>query len=285
MNYKKIYDALVEKAKVRGLDKSQHEGYYEIHHIVPRCMGGTDESSNLVMFTAREHYLAHVILAKLHPEVHGLTYAAFMMVGEYKGNSRIYEKLKLRVRKLLNEANYGTIQVDYTGKQIGRLLVLKYIVDHDKSKKNPHRWECLCTCGKTTFVATQYLKDGRISSCGCLLSEVSRNKMLGRPKPAETREKIAETLRERGKHPWLNTRLKVTDLDKWENAQSLHDLWLQWGKPKSQNMMKSYNSEFNTTFKRSTFKTLVGKFADGWVPSDDQDWLLWVKNIKGDLNG
>lgn len=38
MNYKKIYDALVDKAKSRGLDKSQHEGYFEIHHIVPHVL-------------------------------------------------------------------------------------------------------------------------------------------------------------------------------------------------------------------------------------------------------
>jgi hypothetical protein len=54
MNYKKIYDQLVERATSRIL-----EDYTETHHIVPRCMGGTDSLDNLVELTPEEHYLAH----------------------------------------------------------------------------------------------------------------------------------------------------------------------------------------------------------------------------------
>lgn len=61
MNYKKIYDALILKAKNR-----EPSGYTESHHILPRCMGGLDEKSNLVRLTAREHYLAHWLLAKAY---------------------------------------------------------------------------------------------------------------------------------------------------------------------------------------------------------------------------
>jgi hypothetical protein len=32
---------------------------YHIHHIVPRHMGGTDDSSNLIKLTVEEHALAH----------------------------------------------------------------------------------------------------------------------------------------------------------------------------------------------------------------------------------
>lgn len=68
MNYEKIYNELVEKAKVRGLDKSKHEGYFEIHHILPKSLGGSDDRSNLVMFTGREHFIAHMLLWKAYPE-------------------------------------------------------------------------------------------------------------------------------------------------------------------------------------------------------------------------
>lgn len=40
--------------------------YYERHHIVPRSMGGSDRKSNIVSLTAREHYLAHWLLYKIH---------------------------------------------------------------------------------------------------------------------------------------------------------------------------------------------------------------------------
>ena len=62
MNYQKIYDALINKAQTRN----KPEGYTERHHILPRCLGGLDTSTNLVNLTAREHCLAHLLLAKIH---------------------------------------------------------------------------------------------------------------------------------------------------------------------------------------------------------------------------
>lgn len=60
MDYNKIYNDFM-------LDRKKHPrytGYYEKHHILPRALGGTDDPNNLVKLTAREHCLAHMILAK-----------------------------------------------------------------------------------------------------------------------------------------------------------------------------------------------------------------------------
>lgn len=38
--------------------------YTEIHHILPRSMGGTDDADNLVSLTAREHLVCHMLLPK-----------------------------------------------------------------------------------------------------------------------------------------------------------------------------------------------------------------------------
>ena len=62
MNYQKIYDNIVRRGQNRIL-----EGYSEKHHIVPRCLGGTDEVTNLVSLTPEEHYLCHLLLVKIHP--------------------------------------------------------------------------------------------------------------------------------------------------------------------------------------------------------------------------
>lgn len=103
MNYQNIYNTLVEKAKVRGLDKSQHEGYHEIHHIIPRCLGGSDEKDNLVMFTGREHFIAHMLLWKAYPEEASLMRAAMLMSSFWRDSfggvgvrtsSRLYEVLR-----------------------------------------------------------------------------------------------------------------------------------------------------------------------------------------------
>lgn len=74
MNYKKHYDLLITRGKNRMLD-----GYLEKHHILPRCMGGTDDIDNLVQLTPEEHYLAHQLLVKIYPEVRGLASATQLM--------------------------------------------------------------------------------------------------------------------------------------------------------------------------------------------------------------
>ena len=36
--------------------------YYELHHIIPKCCGGTDDKSNLVLLTLSEHLQAHWLM-------------------------------------------------------------------------------------------------------------------------------------------------------------------------------------------------------------------------------
>lgn len=57
---------MISLAKMDGLDKTKIDGYREIHHIVPRCMGGLDDDNNLVLLTAKEHYLCHGLLFEIY---------------------------------------------------------------------------------------------------------------------------------------------------------------------------------------------------------------------------
>lgn len=64
-------------------------------------MGGTDDKENLVLLTAREHFLAHVLLHKIYPDNVGLLCAAKnfrcrnkRLRRTFKVNSRIYDALK-----------------------------------------------------------------------------------------------------------------------------------------------------------------------------------------------
>lgn len=76
MNYFAIYDRLIDRAKCR--DESTIE-YVERHHIIPRCMGGSDDVDNLVALTLEEHFVAHQLLTKMFPMIDALAYAANMM--------------------------------------------------------------------------------------------------------------------------------------------------------------------------------------------------------------
>ena len=55
------------------------EEYHERHHILPKCIGGTDDKENLIDLFAREHYIAHKLLALENPDSQGLQYAWWMM--------------------------------------------------------------------------------------------------------------------------------------------------------------------------------------------------------------
>ena len=74
MNYSIIYEKLIQRSKSRIID-----GYTEIHHIIPRCLGGDDSKSNLAKLTPEEHYIAHQLLVKIYPGNTQLIHAAIMM--------------------------------------------------------------------------------------------------------------------------------------------------------------------------------------------------------------
>ncbi len=59
--YLKLYNLIIENAKNRILNKNI---YFESHHIIPKSLKGTNDLSNLVKLTAREHYIVHQLLPK-----------------------------------------------------------------------------------------------------------------------------------------------------------------------------------------------------------------------------
>jgi len=85
VNHFLAYQRLIAKAKVRVCPN----GYVERHHILPRALGGTDDSSNLVALTAREHFVAHVLIAKIYGGV--MWQAVILMSGGKYCNSRLFE--------------------------------------------------------------------------------------------------------------------------------------------------------------------------------------------------
>ena len=44
------------------------EEYHERHHITPRCMNGDNSKDNLIDLYAREHFIAHKLLAEENPQ-------------------------------------------------------------------------------------------------------------------------------------------------------------------------------------------------------------------------
>lgn len=115
MNYQRIYDQLIERSRTR----IPPEGYIEHHHIIPRCMNGSDDKSNIAILTPEEHFVAHVLLVKIHPEVRLLIIAvARMCKGKGRKRRKLYGWLKRRhaeyMKKCMtgaNNPNYGTMWI------------------------------------------------------------------------------------------------------------------------------------------------------------------------------
>jgi hypothetical protein len=89
MNYQGQYDKLVNAAKNRVLG-----GYVEKHHVVPRAHGGSNVPENIVSLTAREHFVAHWLLWKIHRN-RSMARAFRLMVDDQKRpRSRSYVEAK-----------------------------------------------------------------------------------------------------------------------------------------------------------------------------------------------
>lgn len=126
MNYLKIYNELTAEKSRR---KKGEGTYYEAHHILPKCMGGTRSKENMVLLTGREHFIAHKLLVKIHPENRKFIHAWWRMTFSSKTNYQ-------RGETTLSARNYDDAKTAYSKmkSEYGKTLL---------GKKNPNfgnRW-------------------------------------------------------------------------------------------------------------------------------------------------
>lgn len=87
--------------------------YHERHHILPKCMGGTDDEENLIDLFAREHFVAHKLLAQENPDNNKLVFAWNMMSVKGRSKERYdltseeYEELRKAMASVISSANKG----------------------------------------------------------------------------------------------------------------------------------------------------------------------------------
>ena len=103
MNYQKIYDSLIFKGK----NRQSIEGYKERHHIIPKSLGGSNDLFNLVDLTAREHFIAHFLLAKMHGGNQWLAISRMRGNDDFYINSRLYEVARREIAKATSKRFKG----------------------------------------------------------------------------------------------------------------------------------------------------------------------------------
>lgn len=100
MNYLLQYQKLLDK---HGVHRLPEKGYFERHHILPKCVGGDSTVDNLIYLSLRCHYLAHYLLYKAFPEHKCLAYAFMLISGR---NQKINSKVFAEIREKISGKNH-----------------------------------------------------------------------------------------------------------------------------------------------------------------------------------
>jgi hypothetical protein len=96
-DYRKQYDELIQTARIESV---KYDRGYEIHHIVPKCLGGSDEPRNLVKLWPIEHLKAHWLLSK------------FSIGNERQKMERVFEKMLMSASATRGQINKDTFRND-----------------------------------------------------------------------------------------------------------------------------------------------------------------------------
>ena len=149
MNYSKIYDDLMSNRMILKYDRIEEKlngVYFEGHHIIPKCKGGSGVSTkpknsiNIVLLTAREHFLAHWLLWMIYKD-RQMALAFHKMLSTTKNTVRItssrgYEEAReaFRVTNIGNTYSKGCTHIvtDEQRKNHSKIMKGKFLGD-----KNP----------------------------------------------------------------------------------------------------------------------------------------------------
>jgi hypothetical protein len=112
MDYQKIHDSIIDRAKKRVLSQEQ---YAEKHHLLPKCEGGSEDGET-VLLTHKEHKTIHKLRYKITKNVGNLLAYNFMSnsVDVRRTNSKIAAKLGAKAYhtnyKEQNPKHYSKLQ-------------------------------------------------------------------------------------------------------------------------------------------------------------------------------
>ena len=135
--YTKWYESIITNAQQRV----NQRGYFEKHHIVPKSLGGSNDISNLVKLTPKEHFVCHLLLVRMTEGAYKtkMRYAAWMLSKNNPYQNRV--KITGRRFQILREQlilankerpglNLGKVMSDTTKQKLSNTL---------KGRKQPLR--------------------------------------------------------------------------------------------------------------------------------------------------
>lgn len=194
MNYEKIYNELIEYRR-----HNSFEGYGENHHIIPESLGGSDDDWNMVRLTAREHFIAHLLLAKFDrcPEN---VYAVLMMCVSSKFHQRHEVRRTSRtydfIRRAYSEERTGWKHSEESKKKMSNSQKNREPSSEETRKKisDSHKGKPKSEAHKANMRKPKSEK-GKANMRGIPKSEEHKQKLskaqTGKKASAETKEKLS----------------------------------------------------------------------------------------------
>lgn len=176
--YTSLYYKIVTKAKNENRKKSKNL-YFESHHMMPRSLGGDNSKSNLVLLTAREHYLCHWLLTK--------------MVIKPKDKKKMHHAFWCMARTTEKQEKAGK-KISSKQYEVARKYVIpppRRVFDENEKRR------------QSLLIKKSWEND---TERKMKLSERSKKNQTGIPKPEKTKMLISQSL-SGVKHPqWRNER-------------------------------------------------------------------------------
>lgn len=136
--YSKWYNNIISNAKSR----ISNNLYVEKHHIIPKSLGGDNSIENIILLSAREHYICHLLLPKMleGKKKKSMIFALWHLRNRHNyknlsnNNSRLYEKLKIEFSILSSELHKNKIISEEHKDKISQANKNKIVSDDTKTK-------------------------------------------------------------------------------------------------------------------------------------------------------
>lgn len=126
--YTQYYRDIISKAK-NSLRVKYRGEYYERHHILPKSLGGDNSKENLILLTAREHFICHLLLIKMvDGQNRNRMMCAFYQMKRSPKNmkrvvtSRFFETFKRQRSEALSQLYKGKKKPDGFGDKVRKRL-------------------------------------------------------------------------------------------------------------------------------------------------------------------
>lgn len=295
--WKRHYDTLIGKARARHLT-----GYSERHHVIPKCIGGSDDPENLVKLTPEEHYTAHLLLCKIYPSEGKLLRAVLMMTVDSPSAPRRNKMYGWVKRKLAEHERIRMVKWHAThthpmlGKKQSAKSRAKIKAGLDRlPRKNAHCYDPATGKFVKTFSSVREAAEWAGVNCqtiySCIRQPGKRTAGTyfwsyekkddlgitcivenGRPKITKGK-KISNRTPRKLNFYYLDKSSNALTVRTWAAADKIFEFWKN---PTSSTL--SFSNKLN--LRNLTVYQIMQKFSAGWNPTEDKEWKSWKNQQK-----